>query len=482
MKELRNSGRRAFLRGVGGALLALPLLELTHEKAWSQSVGLAQIFLSFFPHGGVICNQGANWINGGTGKESGANIWKPADPGEQLVLGTHHAPLQPWLNKLLVLQGLDNWATRQQAQYGTGGHRLNNALALTVSDAQNGPDDHPRAGGPSIDFVIADTLMQRNPTQFDRIHLYVPSHNYGSPYYSGANSRVSGERDPLVAFNTFFAGVTGDEGPSPEQLRQFATQTSILDGVLASFNDVKSVIGKRDQMTIDAHLEHLYELEAELQAPTVQCTRPDDIVDADDDTQLIAELHVKIIIAALRCGLTNVANLEMGDVITTWTPTGHPMSGATLGHGLHKLQRSVGPQGADAQHYDTWLAEVTDNHLWRMEIFRQLVEALDDPNFAQGGNTMLDNAIMLYTSEFSEGANHCGSNMPVLLAGRAGGQWNTGRNLYYASTPQTGSSEWATEWSTHNLYRSILEAFGAEDTSFGNNDAPHAGGLTNLTA
>jgi len=479
MKDLKNSGRRAFLRGVGGIALALPLLDFTHEVAYSQTT-LAQYFLTFFPHGGIICNQSANGLYDGSGKESGANLWKPADPGESLVLGTHHAPLEPWRDKLLVLQGLDNWATRQQAQYGTGGHRLNNALALTVSTAQNGPDDEPRAGGESIDFAVADVMMQRNPTPFDRMHLYVPAHNYGSPYYSGPGARVSGESDPVVAFNTYFAGVTGDEGPSPEQLHAFATKRFIIDSVLDSYHDARKTVGARDRASIDAHLEHLYELESELQAPTIQCARPDDIIDADGDTQKIAELHVKIILAALRCGLTSVANLEMGDVITPWTTTGHPLSGVTLGHSLHKLQRSVGAAGDDAAIYDTWLAEVTDNHLWRAEIFRQLVEGLDDPDFAQGGNTMLDNAIMLYTSEFSEGARHCGSNMPALLAGRAGGQWNTGRNLYYASTPE-GSSEWATDWSTHNLYRSILEAFGAEDTNFGNGDAPHAGGLQNLT-
>ena len=51
IKELRNSGRRAFLRGLGGCALALPLLDFTHEKAVAQSTE-AQYFVSFFAHGG----------------------------------------------------------------------------------------------------------------------------------------------------------------------------------------------------------------------------------------------------------------------------------------------------------------------------------------------------------------------------------------------------------------------------------------------
>jgi hypothetical protein len=143
MRELRNKGRRAFLRRLSGTAIALPLLEFTHEKVWAET-GVAKRFVTMFAHGGVITNQAANKIHSGNGDESGTNLWKPADPGETLVLGTIHQPLQEHVDKLLVVRGLDNYATRRQAQYGTGGHRLNNALALTVSDAQGG--EH--AGGP----------------------------------------------------------------------------------------------------------------------------------------------------------------------------------------------------------------------------------------------------------------------------------------------------------------------------------------------
>ena len=100
MKELRNKGRRAFLRGLGGTAVALPFLEFTHEKAWAQT-GVARRFVTMFAHGGVITNQAADKIYSGNGKESGTNLWKPADPGEALVLGTIHQPLQDHVDKLL---------------------------------------------------------------------------------------------------------------------------------------------------------------------------------------------------------------------------------------------------------------------------------------------------------------------------------------------------------------------------------------------
>lgn len=470
MKELRNKGRRAFLRGLGGTAVALPFLEFTHEKAWAQT-GVARRFVTMFAHGGVITNQAADKIYSGNGKESGTNLWKPADPGEALVLGTIHQPLQDHVDKLLVVRGLDNYATRKQAKYGTGSHGLNNALALTVSDAAAGE----QAGGPSIDFVVAEELARANPTTFNRIHLYVHAHNYGSPYYKSAGNRVSGERDPQTAFNTIFAGVTPSGAPSPEQLRLHATRRSILDGVIQSFNDVRPVVGKRDLMTIEAHLDHLHELEAELTAPAVQCAPPTGDF-RDSNTETNAHLHVKLILAALRCGLTNVANLEMGDVITPWTPTGHPIKEASIGHALHKLQRSVGATGADRNLYDEWIAEVTDNHQWRMSIFGELIAGLDDPQFAEGEKTMLDNSIVLYTSEFSEGARHCGSNMPFLLAGSAGGVWRTGRHLDFMDT----TNGYKTDHSSHNLFTSILQACGSDANHFGNDDSTYQGPLPGL--
>ena len=77
---------------------------------------------------------------------------------------------------------------------------------------------------------------------------------------------------------------------------------------------------------------------------------------------------------------------------------------------------------------------------------------------------MLDDNIVLYTSEFSEGANHCGSNMLFLLAGSAGGQWRTGRHLNFMDA----SSSYRTDHSSHNLFASILQACGSSANHFGN--------------
>lgn len=71
MRELLHSGRRAFLRGASGAVLALPLLEYTHGRAFAGARPL-QRFLTVFEHGGTVSNMYQGWPGGARGAPTGA--------------------------------------------------------------------------------------------------------------------------------------------------------------------------------------------------------------------------------------------------------------------------------------------------------------------------------------------------------------------------------------------------------------------------
>ncbi len=482
MRDLKNSGRRAFLRGAAGAALGLPLLELTHGEAWSQS-SFPKRFFTVFSHGGTVTDQSHSKLHDGTGKYLAENYWKPGDPGEALVLGPIMEPLEAHKDKLLVLQGVDNRAAGEQAQYGSGGHDISNVTALTCADAEN-PWDDPTSLGPSIDFVLAERLAQTQPVRFSRIHLNVAGHQYGSPYFAAARQRVSGEKSPLAAFNTIFEGVTADPEPDPAFMHKQMLRRSVVDGVLDGYRDIKGKVSQRDQHVIDAHLEHLHALEAELNASPVRCEPPTGIDEQGGKADVIGPLHVKLIVAAIRCGLTNVANLEIADILTPWTPTGTPMPSAfDIGHSLGHYAREVGPTGANAADAQTWLAEMLDNRRWRMGLMKLLLDGLDDPNFLEGDSTLLDNSLVLWTSEFSDPASHVSAGIPLLLAGSAGGYFRTGRHLNYnthaAADPNT--RQYATNESTHNVFTSILHAFGYDDAHFGSGHALHQGPISGLT-
>lgn len=481
-RDLKHTGRRAFLRGLGGTALGLPLLEFTHGHLWAGGSAAPLRFITMFEHGGTITNQSHSGRHDGTGFEQGEDWWRPADPNStDLVLGPIHQPLAAHRAKLLLLEGVDNKAAMAQAQYGSGGHGVSNATALTAASTDDPYGEDPVALGPSIDQVIAERLAARQPVPFPLIHLEISGHQYGSPFYRASGERTGGESSPAAAFATFFAGVTGGE-PSPAQLRQIAMRASMLDGLLESYESARGRVSAKDLQVIEAHLDHLRALEYELQHPVV-CTPPTGI-DADGDAggDIVGPLHVQLIIAALRCGLTNVANLEIADIITFWTPIGDPMEAAFgIGHSLGHFARDVGEAGPFAAQRETWLAEMLENRQWRIGLMAQLLDGLDDPGFLEGDRTILDNSAVLWTSEFREPANHVSSNAQVLLAGSAGGYFQTGRfldyNIHGPDTLQYESNE-----STHNLFTSLLQAMGESDEHFGSDDAAHQGPLPDLTA
>jgi hypothetical protein len=486
MRHMKHCGRRAFLKGVGGASLALPLLEFTHGHAWAADDAVRR-FVTVFSHGGTISNQSQGGKHSGTGNSHGYDWWRPEDPSSQdLVLGPIHQGLEAWRSKLLVLDGIDNKAAIKQDQYNSGAHGIANVTTLTAADSivvQEGDKEHRRPLGPSIDEVVAQRLAARQPVPFSRLHLRVHGHQYGSPYYRAAQEQASGEKDPAVAFTTIFDGVTPDE-PDPALVLRNLKRGSMLDGLLDGYTDLHGRISSKDRQVIEAHLEHLRALEHELQNPAV-CTPPEGI-DADGGApgNVVGPLHVQLMVAALRCGLTNVANLEIADILTPWTPVGTPIDSAHgIGHSLGHYARDVGPTGPKSEYLDDWLDEMLANRQWRMSLLAQLLEGLDDPSFMEGDSTLLDNSVVLYTSEFREPAKHISWNLPVLLAGSAGGHFQTGRfldyNIHAAGNPNT--TDYETPESVHNLHTSILHAMGEDDAHFGNDEAAHQGPLPDLT-
>jgi hypothetical protein len=93
-------------------------------------------------------------------------------------------------------------------------------------------------------------------------------------------------------------------------------------------------------------------------------------------------------------------------------------------------------------------------HAWYSQFFAEVVgkmRAIDE-----GGSSLLDNTVLLYTSYMSDGG-HGTRNYPVLLAGRAGGTLKTGRHIEYKKdTPMA------------NLYVEILDRLGDPKGEFGN--------------
>ena len=166
-------------------------------------------------------------------------------------------------------------------------------------------------------------LESARPDAVQSLHLSVPAHNYGTPFFRAAREPSSGEYNPAQVFDKLFAGITTDgEAPNPAAVRARTRRQSILDGVSEGLKLFQNRVSARDRAAIDAHLTHVRELEQRLAeiaiAPT--CSKPVISGEIDPDWDYYGvqidktgPAQVDVLLAALRCGLTNVAGFEIGD-------------------------------------------------------------------------------------------------------------------------------------------------------------------------
>jgi hypothetical protein len=82
----------------------------------------------------------------------------------------------------------------------------------------------------------------------------------------------------------------------------------------------------------------------------------------------------------------------------------------------------------------------------------------------EGEGTLLDNSMVLFGSGMSDGNSHSPRNLPLVLAGKGGGAFATGRHVQYEKkTPLC------------NLYTAMLERVGAPVDRFGDSTGKLAG-------
>ena len=90
---------------------------------------------------------------------------------------------------------------------------------------------------------------------------------------------------------------------------------------------------------------------------------------------------------------------------------------------------------------------------WHIEQYAYLLDRLKA--MPEGESNVLDNSMIYFGSGLRDGNKHSPRNLPLVLAGSAGGRLRTGQHLVFDQlTPLS------------NLYRAMLTAFGASVDSF----------------
>src|SRR4029079_14325398 len=96
---------------------------------------------------------------------------------------------------------------------------------------------------------------------------------------------------------------------------------SILDHVGSDLDDYRARLGTEDRTAVSAHMEAIRSLELQLQVPAAQmdacAPAAPSMIDlaAAASYAPILTAHLRLMVAALKCGITNVATLQTSDAL-----------------------------------------------------------------------------------------------------------------------------------------------------------------------
>ena len=148
-----------------------------------------------------------------------------------------------------------------------------------------------------------------------------------------------------------------------------------------------------------------------------------------------------LIVLAFRCDLTRVITFMQANAGSNQT---FPWLEVLDGH--HQISHH---QGNVANH-----ASLRAIDTWEVAQFAALIAGL--AAVQEPGGSLLDNALVFFSSEIEDGDAHRHTNMPILLAGRGGGAVQPGAHLRFTNNRPVD-----------DLFLTVLRAFGIPDASFG---------------
>ena len=405
--------RRGFLRGLGGAALALPWMESHGAKTLTS--GVAKRMAHFYVPIGVV-------RRGFFPGEEDATIPKgnlgtlrrsldKQDPNFSVrsldQLTPTMTPLSGLKNKINLITGMD-----RTFQQGTDVHAqcascyLSSAPPYTIKGTA-WPLDR------TLDHLVADVAGKETP--FPTLEFSCNSHkdNKESIYFDniswyGTGHLAPSVRDPRKMYRRLF---------STKEIERYR---DVTDLVLEDARSMKKDLGYADGQKFSEYFDSIRSIETQMdrlesmkgELAKVSFDEPAEAyLPRGEYIRLMGDLMV----VALQSGLTNVATFMVGP--ERWdTPYlfdglfDKPMSHHGMSHNQTKM-----------------IEQLLKVDRFHMEQYAYLLEKMEGVMEADG-STLLDNTLFTYGSGLGDGSTHQYNDLPIIMAG-GGNQVKTGQHI-----------------------------------------------------
>jgi hypothetical protein len=248
------------------------------------------------------------------------------------------------------------------------------------------------------------------------------------------------EANPRLVFERLFGSGAPGERQKNFQLRQ-QTQKSLLDFVLDDARSLQNKLGRADQQKLDEYLTGLRDIEQRIQRAEGFGDLPDPHADTPAGIPPNYGDHMDImydlLALAFETDSTRVSTLLLaGD----GSNRAYPQIGIPEGHHYCSHHRN----NAEL------MEKIGQIDLYYMERFARFLKKLDEKKDVDG-KSILHNSMIVYGCGNSDGNRHTHFNLPIVLAGGAGGTLNPGRYLQLGGQPMS------------NLFLSMTDRMGVKN-------------------
>ena len=440
----RQSSRRGFLGGLGGAVLGLPWLESVARAERNESPSLRLAFF-YLPNG--LVRRG--FFPGESDRKlpsfaSQNNVWR--FDGVSAPVGSHPltftstlAPLHPLREKVSLVTGLD-----RTFQNGTDSHAQAASCYLTSCAPYTIPNSvYPLAR--TLDHVAADTIGKGTPFTTLELSCNDSEDNIESIYFDnmswyGPGHVAPSMRDPRKIYDRLFSTGTNNR------------YRNITDLVLGNANRLQKKLGRNDRQKFAEYFDSIRSIETrmdkmdalQVDIASYRPERPADHFPRNEYIHIVGDLMV----TALQAGLTNVSSLMIAP--ERWTTTNKYEGILDQPRSHHSMTHN------QAQFIDD-LLKLDRFHVSAFARLLARMDAIEEAN----GTPLLDNTIFTLGCGLGDGATHQYNDLPVVVAGGGSAGLKLGNHVQCkAGTPLA------------NLWLTQLQALGIKTDQYADSTGP----------
>ena len=381
------------------------------------------------------------------------NYW-PETEGSEFEITPILEPLADFKERMLLLHGVSNKVRGDGDSHMRGMSCLLTGAELLPGNIQGGSDTPAGwASDISVDQELK-TFLQSQPktsTRFGSVEFGVEVRDEADPWtrmcYAGENRPVAPVSDPYAIFKRMYGRSKDDD-----MLR------SVLDDVKDQLKTVGNQLGPEAKEMMEEHQTFVSEMQRDLRTAAQQKldspapNLEDGVAIRESNMPKISRMQIDLLVNGFANDMNRVATLQfsnsVGQIRMKWLGINEPH---------HQLSHDPDMK-EDSQ------KKLTNINQWYAGEMHYLLQKLADTKDPGTDGSLLDNTLVIWTNELGKGNSHTLQNIPMLLAGSAGG-FKMGRYLKLDDV-------------AHNrLWMSLASAFGHELESFGKKDLCEGGKL-----